>query len=873
MNGVRSLSVWVYLWMAVGMAASGAEGLTARVAVDRGVPRILINGKPERARIFYGQPQSGTITIDTEPREIQFTFNPLISVHEGATVHFRFGHSDGEIVLDDIRIEDVQTGTPICPRYSFEPGDPTFEHHWSVWPQDNANTVGTHRVAAGAGRNGSHALQIRLVKPQDGNWPDYHVYHHPTLTLEKGRTYRMSFWARSSSKRELNIAFYRPGSHYVFLGGPEGPFVPQVRLAAQAGVRMVSTMIPFPWPKPGEPEDWSSVDSVIETAIQANPDVLLIPRIPVYAPDWWMEAHPNELMQWRPVRQERVASPSSELFQQEASERLGRLIGYLEAKYGNRIVGYHPNGQNTGEWFYMYSWERPLNGYAPCDIDAFRRWLRRKYRDDYALRTAWRDPLITLDTAVTPSEEARRQAPGGVLRDPVTERAVLDFVEFQQQAMADSVCGFARVVRQATQGRKLVLVFYGYLFEFGPMSTGPASSGHYALKRILDCPHIDIVCSPISYFDRGRGQSGPCMTAGESISLAGKMWLVEDDTRTHITTDDLFPGAEHVLTTLEQTNQLLQRNVAQQSLRHFATWWMDLGATGWFNHPGYWDQMKRLVRLDQVMLTKGKAYRPEIALVIDEKSALLLTEAGEALGRNLISESRRALARCGAPYGQYLLDDVIQGRVQAKLYVILNAWRLSASERQQLLKATRGRSVMWCYAPGYLDEDTPSLDAMRELTGFAAQMVRVETAQAALDGRLPGDEMLGVNQSMTPLFGVEADGAEVVGRWPNGTVAVAHRPWNGGISWFVAPPALSSCLVRYAAKLSGVHLFTESDCNVYANGPFVALHASQDGRITVNTGANAAVFDVLTGERLGRGPRIVLPMRFSDTRILRIRPD
>jgi len=87
----------------------------------------------------------------------------------------------------------------------------------------------------------------------------------------------------------------------------------------------------------------------------------------------------------------------------------------------------------------------------------------------------------------------------------------------------------------------LVVFFYGYVFEFGTIRLGPATCGHYALRQVLNCPDIDVLCSPISYFDRGIGGGAPSMTAAESVALAGKMWLVEDDTRTHLGTGD-FPG-------------------------------------------------------------------------------------------------------------------------------------------------------------------------------------------------------------------------------------------------------------------------------------------------------------------------------------------
>jgi hypothetical protein len=72
-----------------------------------------------------------------------------------------------------------------------------------------------------------------------------------------------------------------------------------------------------------------------------------------------------------------------------------------------------------------------------------------------------------------------------------------------------------------------------------------------------------------------------------------------------------------------------------------------------------------------------------------------------------------------------------------------------------------------------------------------------------------------------------------------------------------------------AAREAGVHLFTQTDCNVYANGKFLALHASQDGDIEIDTGSNGEVTDMLTGGVIGRGPKITLPLKRGDSRILK----
>jgi hypothetical protein len=87
------------------------------------------------------------------------------------------------------------------------------------------------------------------------------------------------------------------------------------------------------------------------------------------------------------------------------------------------------------------------------------------------------------------------------------------------------------------------------------------------------------------------------------------------------------------------------------------------------------------------------------------------------------------------------------------------------------------------------------------------------------------------------------------------------------------PPGLSSELLRLAARQAHVHLFTDTECNVWANGPFVLLHAAYDGPITLNTARTAPIHDLLTGAVLGRGPKITLTLQKGETRIVRSRGD
>ena len=852
--------------------ATAPRAASVRVDSAAGAPRLLVNGQPVRARMFWGGPGGAPIPIGPKARLVSFEFKALEDEPARATMHLRFGKTHGEIVLDDITVTDLDTGRDVVPRCDFEGGPDAFARDWTFWPTGKQNTVGTTAVVPGIGRDGSAGLRVRLTAPKAGGWPDFHIYHHARLALVKGHRHRVTLWARADRERKMVCAFYRPGRVFTYLGGPPGRFESQIKLAANVEVNFVSFPCYMPWPRPGETADWRAADAACEQVLAANPKALLLPRIGMEPPWWWREKHSDDIMVWEDGPRARGVVVASPRYRQDAAERLTAIVAHLEERFGARMAGYHPCGQNTGEWFYQDTWKREFNGYSAGVRREWRRWLTRRYGNDTALREAWGDDAAALASAEVPTPTARRAAPAGIFRNPAAERSLIDFAEFQQEAMADCVCALARAVRQASKGRKLIVFFYGYVFEFTAVHNGAPTSGHYALRRVLDSPDIDVLCSPISYFDRGLGGSAPAMTAAESVALAGKMWLYEDDTSTYLSTGEP-PGSRDRVKTLEDTNSQLVRNVAQCALRNFGTWWMDLTRTGWFNDPAMWAEMARLENLDEPLLRSPTPFRPEIAAVVDERSMLLAATGSSVVTRPGVYEARQSLARSGAPYGQYLLDDVLGSRVRAKLYVFLNAWQLSADQRKKLLAATRGSTRVWCYAPGYFDEYRPSLTAMRELTGFDLRPVSPDKAWAeptAVGKGIGLAQAFGVQKAIKPLFAAhDVAGSETLATYPDGSVAVAMRQTDGGASVFVGAPGLTSELVRTVARKAGVHLFTQSDCNVYANGAFLALHACQDGPVKIDTGRPGPIRDVLIEQAIGRGPVVTLPLRRGQTRVLR----
>ena len=266
----------------------------------------------------------------------------------------------------------------------------------------------------------------------------------------------------------------------------------------------------------------------------------------------------------------------------------------------------------------------------------------------------------------------------------------VEFNRFYNASMADFVGELARTCRAATKGRKLVLTFYGYSYELANIAKGMAASGHLAAQRLIDRygDSIDMVCAPFGYgSEREWLGSEPVMSAAETFARNGIMWVNEDDTRTHL---DSRPAEkrlqEGASKDLSQSCDVMMRNTAQCAVRGMGCWWMDLKGTGWFADPAIWNVMTQLAPIDRKMAARGTPFAPDVASIIDEESCLHLGWVCGRVSAWTFRQMRGVLARCGAPYGQYLLSDVVRNPIGAKLQLFHAAWALSDTQIAALEK-------------------------------------------------------------------------------------------------------------------------------------------------------------------------------------------
>ena len=810
-------------------------------------------------RAFSGGHLGGSHRTDTEWREVAFDFYADTADEGRGRIKIQF-NTDADFMMKDMRVTDLASGEDRLVAGSFN-DEKTFAAVWSTY-QEKAPKRADPKVTP---RWTPEGVSVSVQGMVSGWWPTFQMQTRDgALKLPDGAHCRCIFKIRSSKRALVNVVAQRMiDGRWKTLGPPASNiFDNQLKMAREAGIRLCHVQMPTCFEPPEKEQDWTPIDDYFRHVIARVPDALIVPRVEADAPAWWRKRHPETLMVYEDGSKGPKCTVNSREYRRDMAAHLEKLCRHLCETFPKNFAGILPLGQGTYEWYYEKSLDLLVSGYDPVTEQAWRQWQKKRGRPDAGV-------------VPVPSAALRHGAPNGMLRDPVAEADLIAFARFRQEQMADTILELAAACRRGTDDKKLVLFFYGYLFEMGMVKTVAHETGHYALSRVLASDDIDIICAPLSYFDRGWASASPSMSAIESIQAAGKLWLSEDDCRTHLA-GTLGLGAA---TTPEKSIDILRRNRGQALIRGFADWWLDIRDMGWHDDPAMWQIQHQLNPAEDMRLSSDKPYTPQILSVADEDSVNHLSGDSRRLAFPLLYQSRAPFGRCGAPYGQVLLNDVASGRLNAPLQFFLAAWSLTDAQREGLRKnRVPGTTRVWCHAPGVLRPAGFSVDGIREVTGFSVKPVQLDKVAATptADGKalLGLSKAWGVTTNICPLFSIlPAPGDRILATLPDGSPALALRETREGKDVFLAVPALTPELIRGLAKISGVHLYTESEAAaVWAHQDLASIHVlTNSSTLKVSWPQPGITHDLYNGKQYGPGQTVELPVRQGETLLLQHR--
>ncbi len=637
--------------------------------------------------------------------------------------------------------------------------------------------------------------------------------------------------------------------------------------------------------------DYSGLDRHFNAIVEANPKAYIFPRLNIgMTPHWWDSSYEDELVVFDDgsrvpfmLKNQNLTVPSfsSVKWRKAAAENLRVLINHIRAQpYAKNVIGYHISAGSTSEWLQWNFEHGPAPDFSVSQLTAYQKWLKEKYKRNRHLRRAWNNREISFETVSIPTMDERAAGDYFIFRDPAKSKHVIDYMEFHSWIVMDTMIHMAKAAKEACNYESLVGFFYGYTLhvrgQYQRVFDSFQEQGHFALAELLESPDIDFLSSPTQYEYRevGTGYS-VFMSLQSSIQLHGKLWVDENDYRTHLTPINAGYGRT---TDYKESVSAQLRQLSNELTHATGAWWMD--QTGdYFTTDRMQKIIEKLNAIGERSIDFDRRSTAEIAVVVDEYSNLMM-RSDNRLSIPLLYYQMLPLGKIGAPFDYILQDDIGLARPY-KLYIFLNAFHISEKQRSMIDRLPeRGvKALLWVYAPGYVG-DTLDVKSSFYLTGVQLATLEGESQLQVIINEKGADYLPGVEKDMLygiheggarnlvgPIFYGDDPSAEVLGLlYGHDLPGLITKKIAGVQVYYSAAPQISSAVLRAIATNAGVHIYNFRDDVLYANNSFIALHTATAGKRTLKFPQKTSLYDVYRNFEIARGVKQVtvdLPVRES----------
>ncbi len=701
-------------------------------------------------------------------------------------------------------------------------------------------------------------------------------------------------------------------------GRPEGDTLYDADRVAKYGEAGIETVIGYiclsgtygeVWLEDGT-IDSAPIDQMILGTLGGNPEAYLQVAIDTTAPQWWLEANPEECVKLNNGTLSKQTF-SSMKWREECADIILQVLDYIMAQpYANRIAGIKLTGGATYEWQWwgMQSTNTEIGDFSSAGLEQFRSWLRERYKTEEALQKAWKDSRVTFDTAEVPSISARSNKQYETILSAQDNRAAVDYQLFMGDMQTDTILYFADLVKEKLDNRLTVGTYAGYLLNCTTYNFSTAT-GHTGYDRLLRSDSIDWIQSPWSYGgERTLGYMTYFMGAMASTTAHGKLVVVEADDRLNLNYMSLAQDSRAGVgwtRTNEESVSVMKRNFAYVLSNGQSMDFYDLYGN-FYDDDQFYGLMSQMSQESTLSLGLERESVADVAVFMDMDMEHYLTFSGgdttdELLYKSLLSEQFKQLNNIGAPYDVYLLDDLVDGLVpEHKVNIMLAATQITAEEREAIEKQLKKDQnvILWIFASGITDGVTTDVSLISEVTGIHVEQISVSTAnnerkfmgtcQVTSDSHWLteglGDFTYGAIEyrTLAPVIAVKDSGAATIGIHEKTgldgdytALAVKDIMNADGSKWtsiYSAVPNFPTALLRNIMEHCGCHIYDENSSDlIFADNNYVAVHSLYAGERTIKLPGTFAVYDVFNRELVDTSTdTITFSLDAMDTRLFRL---
>lgn len=646
----------------------------------------------------------------------------------------------------------------------------------------------------------------------------------------------------------------------------------------QAGVKLYHLQI-YPYRIYGydyQQRNFTFVDQHIRNLLRIDPHAYVLVDFDLRTSEDWRELHPDSSLLTHDGTGVHESFAAAE-YRDEVLDYMRNLVHFIDSRfYASHVMGYICE---AGEPEGVLSYAGDIGDYNPQAIEAFRNFLKEKYRNSVAeLRNFYDDPDITFETIYPDQSKIIKAGEnGGVFLNPQKRRMTIDYHEFISSMLPVFFLeNVARVLKEESNREVIVGTYWGYLLEDLIHGQFNHQCNHSYLYKLIDFPHVDFFSSPFNYHYSARHAGDPylCFQPNDVMKLHGKLQIPEEDHRTF-----RAGTKEHGRNYSQQeTLAVLKRDWAKAIIRGTGNWlsdWTNYESTprmaeSFFLDDMILDTLKRIRELYQNSLNIPREKTSDIAVFLSGKSYYYHDNNAEPLYRSLIAKMvYHDLMYLGAPYDIYLFEDIKNDfiRDNYKLYIFLNPFYMTEDERETVNSIKRdNKTLLWFYAPGYIrDGSGLSNSNIEDITGIrvASENTRqylssnvVFNNHPVLDGFAPEEIIGGLDVDVFPKFYIEDDDSNTttLGKYTYGKSSFAVKDFGSWKSFYSCVPCLPAKILKNIARYSGCHIYVNQEIYMDAEKHFLMLTNgfNKDKNVTVKLPDKGTVYDAFTGEMIAQ---------------------
>ncbi len=693
-----------------------------------------------------------------------------------------------------------------------------------------------------------------------------------------------------------------------------------------------------------QPDSIELFDKEVRALLAACPDAYVLPRIGLHPPTEWILAHPDECITYS----DGVSPPfhlftesyeadlpmmyslASSLWREAAGEALAEVWKRLMAlPYADRIIGCFPAAGATSEWYnglpYIDIQNKRCQGYSAAVKREFSLYLREAYGTNEALRRAWSDPAADIENPRIPTYEEHYFAmkvdyDAAIPKQKMLSNAdtppaecngthigaftdmnrcphVYDFYRAHHKATARAQRHFARIIKSITPD-KIVGMCYG---SQGCDNTTISGRNGY-VSRLLESPDYDFMLNPSVYQNRQPGGAPAQRVAEDSFALHGKIYISQEDTRTHAE-NRYFRRKYNVYDETDAINAM-KREFGKNVCCDNYCWWFDqlLGGRR-YRFPAIYDLIEKQQKISKTAYSLDRNKECDVAYVFCEKSTQMtsIQTSGEII--ELLRNYE--LPYVGVRYSQYYVHDITDEKIPPhKLYVFVNCFVLTRQEREAIRArlSREGAVALWLYASGFADPTAKTKMSAENISALTGIKIKMENdrfdpvlrfsgeAHPATNG-LDRRALFGIFQRhnyfglgpyhysyfesyLYPLFHADDPEAKNLAFFANsGFPAMTVKESDGFTSIFYGAKLIDRGVLRAVARYARAHVYSDQEDVLFVGKNYITHHAASGGRKTLSLPYPAKVTEVYEEKVYAEGEKeFSFESYFGETKMFRIEP-